>query len=413
MPISYIQHRINIGYNPQNYQQKLKTKTFHSKTSNMSNATKCLIIFFILFGILIVASMGVGLNIRFQYINSNEALSSYHRNNFHSYMYNNLNIYEERKYVSNHNMHFCSTQYVSYNSFVKYCNSYYEKKYFITNTIKTYDNVLKSNRNKLCHMINGNNKNMSNLNLMLINKRNSNFQNYTNQMQNIIDQYKSNIICVSEANILINNNSYIYDYPNYNVETNKMAVKTGNSRNAIMVNKGINYKRRYDLEDDITCCIWIEVSLGSRKSILIMGGYRQWQLPQFFNDKASIKPKSQLKRYKMILQKWEIAIAEGKETIVLMDSNIDTSDNSVHNNNYKLKHIYEDLLNFLQKHNIVLHNNKYTFFNNIHSPSCIDHIYSNCPLHITNVTTSKNIYSDHAIVTAIYSSKYKAINPRF
>ena len=46
MPISYIQHRINIGYNPQNYQQKLKTKTFHSKTSNMSNATKCLIIFF-------------------------------------------------------------------------------------------------------------------------------------------------------------------------------------------------------------------------------------------------------------------------------------------------------------------------------------------------------------------------------
>ena len=29
------------------------------------------------------------------------------------------------------------------------------------------------------------------------------------------------------------------------------------------------------------------------------------------------------------------------------------------------------------------------------------------------MTTSKNIYSDHAIVTAIYSSKYKAINPRF
>ena len=50
------------------------------------------------------------------------------------------------------------------------------------------------------------------------------------------------------------------------------------SRNIILVNDRIPYTRRYDLENEYIATIWLEVKIGYNKSILIMGGYRQWRL---------------------------------------------------------------------------------------------------------------------------------------
>ena len=68
-----------------------------------------------------------------------------------------------------------------------------------------------------------------------------------------------------------------------------------------------------------------------------MGGYRQWQLLKIL-DKNNTKTRThQLSRWKMILEKWQLALNEKKDTIVLMDDNIDSCVESNHNKQYKIK----------------------------------------------------------------------------
>ena len=50
------------------------------------------------------------------------------------------------------------------------------------------------------------------------------------------------------------------------------------SRNVILINDKIPYKRHLDLENQLIETIWIEIMLPTNKNLLIMGGYRQWRL---------------------------------------------------------------------------------------------------------------------------------------
>ena len=47
------------------------------------------------------------------------------------------------------------------------------------------------------------------------------------------------------------------------------------SRQAILINKGLVYRRSIDLESKKNYGIWLEIKLKGQKSILICGGYRQ------------------------------------------------------------------------------------------------------------------------------------------
>ena len=62
-----------------------------------------------------------------------------------------------------------------------------------------------------------------------------------------------------------------------------MAAKTNNSRNAILIKNDIIYTRQYDLEDDTTSTIWLEIKIPEGKNILISSIYRQWSLPKALN----------------------------------------------------------------------------------------------------------------------------------
>ena len=48
-----------------------------------------------------------------------------------------------------------------------------------------------------------------------------------------------------------------------------MSVITSRSRNILLIKDDIIYKRHYDLEDDITSTIWIEVKVPKIKPFLI------------------------------------------------------------------------------------------------------------------------------------------------
>ena len=63
-------------------------------------------------------------------------------------------------------------------------------------------------------------------------------------------------------------------------------------------------------ENNTNCMIWIEIKLNTKKSILIMGGYRQWRLLKFFDEVDSGLSNKQLERLKTIIDSWERALLE-------------------------------------------------------------------------------------------------------
>merc|ERR1712240_873999 len=271
----------------------------------------------------------------------------------------------------------------------------------------THYNTQKQN-NKNQHIKNGNNT----IKLIQWNKGKANFKNKTNNLESILSKHRPNIISICKANINKDNSTETNNsYKDYKIEHTKMSINTNLSKNIIMIKEDIIYKRRTDLEDQETSTIWIELTTPKNKPILIALIYRQWSLPQILNIKNSNSIIKQTERWEKVLGKWEKAIKEKKEVIVLTDDNID-HENDNYNNSYKIKTIRERTIQFLTEHYITIHNKEPTYYVNQTPISCIDHIYSNSPQKITHITTINNGYSDHAILTATYHTKAPINNPK-
>ena len=94
-------------------------------------------------------------------------------------------------------------------------------------------------------------------------------------------------------------------FNDYIIEHNLMPKSTGMSCNIISIKEGINYKRRYDLEDIYTSKIWIEIYLSKGKPILIGSIYRHWSLSSSINITNSKSSKSQTERWSKVYSKWK------------------------------------------------------------------------------------------------------------
>merc|ERR1712240_255237 len=259
----------------------------------------------------------------------------------------------------------------------------------------------KKHNNKTQHAINGN----YHLNILHWNKGNTKFKNKITHIDQILDEYRPHILSLCEANIEKTiNNTTNENYKDYKIEHTKMANKTNNSRNVIMIKNDLVYDRRQDLEDDETSTVWIELKIPKQKSVLISSIYRQWTLPKALGILKSNNIHNQQNRWTKVIDKWVRANKENKEVIVLTDDNIDHN-NSTFNTNYKVGTIRDMTVDFLTSNNYTTHNEIQTYYNKQQPISCIDHIYSNCPQKITGVTTHNTGRSDHSILTAIYHTK--------
>ena len=145
-----------------------------------------------------------------------------------------------------------------------------------------------------------------------------------------------------------------------------------------------------------------------------MGGYRQWTLPKSYdNDNTKNKGPKQVSRYQLIIKKWQLALKENKDVVVMMDDNIDTDKNSNHNKQYKIKNLKDMLDQHMIDYEIFQHNTKFTRYQRNQNPSTIDHIYSNCPTRLTDVETLKTSISDHCILITSYKSNDNIYHPKF
>ena len=257
-------------------------------------------------------------------------------------------------------------------------------------------------RNKNQYTLNGNKSiKTSILKIIHWNKGPSDFFKDTTKIENNLQKYKPDIVSLSEANIHINKRTFLKEFKDYNVETALMAKITGISRSALLIKKGIKYKRRENLENQIISTIWIEV-ITKNKPILIASGYRQWQTNKKLKINNSKTPKKQMERFKIWLELWNKALREKRNTIYLTDDNLD-SGNSKHNVNYNIKNLQNELNLHLDSNKLTIHNNSYTFFNKKYGYSIIDHVYTNCPKKIDEVKTVQNSGSDHALLKFNYS----------
>ena len=197
--------------------------------------------------------------------------------------------------------------------------------------------------NKEQHTKNGNHT----IKIVQWNKGKANFTNKTNELDSILSKHKPNLISICEANINMNKNTEINNrYKDFNIEHTKMSINTNQSRNIMMIKEDLIYKRRTDLEDAETSTVWIELKLPKNKPILVASIYRQWSLPQILNIKDSHGIIQQTERWDKVLDKWEKAISEKKEVIVLTDDNMD-HENENYNNRYRIKAIKEKQYNSL------------------------------------------------------------------
>ena len=289
----------------------------------------------------------------------------------------------------------------------------------ITISKSTYSAYLQAHNNNAQHTLMGNRQQQSKgkqtgYNLAHWNKGNANFHNKLHDVLHIINTHNPHIFSISEANIHTNIDTSTYQLNNYSIETTSMAQITGISRQALLIKNNINYTRRHDLENNLTSTIWVEIHTPNKKSILVMGGYRQWQLqrthPQQLNSHTSTQQQA---RWQIILTQWTLALQENKHTIVLMDDNIDTIHNNTHNTRYSIQQLKTAFLAHTQDHGTFIENTKPTrhMFNT--TPSCIDHITTNCPTLMHNTTTHITGASDHCILTTTYSTKHKTQQPSY
>ena len=157
----------------------------------------------------------------------------------------------------------------------------------------------------------------------------------------------------------------------------------GHSRNILLIKKDIVYKRRKDLENNINSMIWIEVTL-ERSSILVMGAYRQFTIPQKIRKKVTDKKENPDYRFNLILEMIMKALKENKEVMIMMDTNIDTSTNRVRDIHTpsRMKRNFEE---FLEKKSLCILNEEFTRFESGKEPTCIDHIVTNAPKRMQKV----------------------------
>merc|ERR1712127_579034 len=107
------------------------------------------------------------------------------------------------------------------------------------------------------HSLTGN-KQYNSVKILQINKGSSNFSTKKNDIDILLSDHSPDFLAISEANILKSDKNLHKHYPDYDILLNKTSETHDLSRNVVLIKSNIPYKRRLDLEDDITCTIWVE-----------------------------------------------------------------------------------------------------------------------------------------------------------
>ena len=274
--------------------------------------------------------------------------------------------------------------------------------------------------NRISHTINGNQRNKGKpINICFWNKGSSYLCNKKDDISDIIKTHKPMVLGLGEAQFKIEHVLDEVQQPGFTLHLDKCKESLGVSRCAVYTHNPLVVKRQDDLETEGLATVWLQLGLPHQKAILVMCGYQQWRLlEQPDGGAASSSVPSQRKRWGGILSQWERALGEDREVIVVMDANIDSltwsSDNlPVNHSNVKLKPLIDDLFEKILPHGVSQLVQVPTHAQQGRATKCLDHLYTNNPAKLSEVSAEFTGMSDHKIIKVKrYSKSFKEV-PRY
>ena len=100
----------------------------------------------------------------------------------------------------------------------------------------------------------------------------------------------------------------------YSLEHDKLDKIVGWARTGILIQNGIQYKRRQDLEEPGLSTVWLQVGVHGSKHFLVHAAYRQFQR---LGRNGSGSHHNQRSRWDKLLTNWEKASKEEREIVTL------------------------------------------------------------------------------------------------
>ena len=220
----------------------------------------------------------------------------------------------------------------------------------------------------------------------------SNKKDYVAQKLN---EERIDICCLQECEVDSSMKEENLTIKNYKIELEKNTFK---KRVGIYINNNINYERQFDLEEEDNHIIIIDIN--AEKNYRIINVYRS------FSSNSNITPTNRFKNQIEIIKR-ALTADKTKIGIVLGDFNLDF--NKIYQSNYNFSSLYDDLITVfdpLGLVQVVKFETWSRFVQQIKRSSTIDHIYTDHPEYLTEISPINTEIGDHKLITCKIVGKH-------
>ena len=276
--------------------------------------------------------------------------------------------------------------------------------------------------NKLMHILNGNRESRGKgIVCSYWNKGSSYLKNKQDDIKQLIQDHRPHILGLGEANFKKDHKEDDVTIQGYKLNVDSaidISSLDNTARVVIYTHDSVRVTRRPDLELENIAAVWLEAGLPGQKSIIIFMAYRQWRLLGQPDDRSA-SVCEQLARWTLFLHKWELALLEGKEVVVMMDANLDhltwgcTENLPSYHSSIRLKDLIELLFEKIMPLGVSQMVTCATRYERGQPISGLDHIYTNKPEKLSPVRTYFSGMSDHKLLTVTRYTKSFVQLPRY
>lgn len=236
------------------------------------------------------------------------------------------------------------------------------------------------------------------------------------EIKQLVMVHNPDVLGLSEANLKATHDHKLVEIEGYTMLTTKAMENpsSGWSRLVVYVKNTLSWKRRPDLENQVTADIWIEAALGRQKPVIIANIYREWGLAGQGGDMSSRSDGAQVERWDTFTSSWENALGEDREVLVLGDVNFDRLrwDTSTQGGCVFTESLHEKILPLGVSQLLTSPSRIGPNMFGQQEESGLDHLYTNKPEKLVDIELKYNGLSDHKYIKLVRKSKCKPQGPR-
>ena len=251
-------------------------------------------------------------------------------------------------------------------------------------------------KNKLVRAKTGNRQNRG-IKLARWNAGSTHLTNKMHEIEQVVSENRPHLLGISEATFRRG-----HEIEEVQLEEYDLILSKTFDNDQLQISRVVCYKHqslvgkvREDLMSDQFSSVWVEIGLPGKSKILVCQLYREWRYMVQCEHSKSIG--EQMRHWVFFLDQWEMALATGKEVIVLGDCNLDFLK---FNNAGVLQPLVDTMLQRIYPLGVIQCVQGPTHRWPGQTPSVIDHIYTNVPEKLSQVQVKVCGSSDHRLILA-------------